>query len=65
MCNILATAWVIDYFIAFDVPIYNTIYKGNYRVRQQESWLTVKKSDEAEYNSNLSPKQYSILVFWP
>ena len=37
MCNILATAWVIDYFIAFDVPIYNTIYKGNYRVRQQES----------------------------
>ena len=34
MCNILATAWVIDYFIAFDVPIYNTIYKGNYRVRQ-------------------------------
>ena len=26
MCNILATAWVIDYFIAFDVPIYNTIY---------------------------------------
>ena len=34
MCNILATAWFIDYFIAFDVPIYNTIYKGNYRVRQ-------------------------------
>ena len=22
-----------------------------------------KKTDEAEYNSNLSPKQYSILVF--
>ena len=22
-----------------------------------------KKSDEAEYNSNLSPKQFSILVF--
>ena len=28
MCNILAPAWVIDYFIAFDVPIYNTIDKG-------------------------------------
>ena len=34
MCNILAPAWVIDYFIAFDVPIYNTIDKGNYRVGQ-------------------------------
>ena len=23
MCNILAPAWVIDYFIAFDVAIHN------------------------------------------
>ena len=34
MCNILATAWVIDYFIAFDALIYNTTDKGNFRVRQ-------------------------------
>ena len=32
--NILAPTWVIDYFIAFNVPIYDTIDKGNYRVRQ-------------------------------
>ena len=34
MCNILAPAWVIDNFIGFDVLIYNTTDKGNYRVRQ-------------------------------